>query len=710
MLMATTSKSLPQLRQELTLTEGPPMPEGAPTWMLHDPAANSFFQLGWPAFELLSRWSLEDPRAIVAAVNRETTLQVSLDDFEVLLQTLRQHNLLVAASASDIERLKVSAQAGRLSHAMWLLKHYLLIRVPLWRPMPFLRRCSRYVEFAYMRGFWGVVAGCAVLGLGLVSRQWDEFIHTFHSYADPPGLLAVAAALVFAKVLHELGHAFTANRYGCRVSTMGIAFLVMLPVLYTDITEAWKLPRRADRLRIGAAGMLSEIALAASATLAWSVLAEGPLRAAAFLLATTTWIGTLAINASPFMRFDGYFLLSDWLDMPNLHDRAFRMARWWMREWLFGFGEPQPEACAPGRRRFLVAFSFITWLYRLVVFFSIALIVYHAFFKALGVALFGVEIGWFIARPVVREVASCWQRRSAVAWRRQTLRSAVLGALLFVLLMVPWHGGVSAPAVFGPDQTHGLYTAEAGYLSDEITTPHNGQQVHLGELLAVLLSPDLEYKLHQAEVEEQRLRWEVEQQPFDDRLKEQGVALQRHWDASRQMVDGLNAQIQRLQVRAPIDGTVEMVDEGLLPGTWLPRGERLFDVVGPNGIKGDAFIGEDDVKRASPGELVTFVASLPEMSTFHCRATAVDRVNLTLLDAPSVASPYGGPIPAELQQNTHQLVPLRATYRVRIGECTGPARLARQLTGTALIGDQPESFASRGIRTLVATLEREAGL
>ena len=701
---------LPQLRQELTLSAGSPTPEGAPTWMVHDPASNRFFQLGWPAFELLSRWPLDDPQAIVAAVNSETTLRVSADDFAALLSTLHQQNLLVMASAADTERLCARAEATRLTHAMWLLKHYLLIRIPLWRPMPFLSRYARYVEFTYRPAFWWVVVACAAVGLALVSRHWDEFVHTFHSYADLKGLLAIGVALACAKVLHEFGHAFTAYRYGCRVPTMGVAFLVMLPVLYTDTTEAWKVTRRGDRLRIGAADMLGELALAACATLAWSLLPDGPTRAAAFLLATTTWIGTLAINASPFMRFDGYFLLSDWLDMPNLHDRAFALGRWWMREWLFGFGAPQPEPCAPGRRRFLIAFSFVTWLYRLVVFFSIALVVYHAFFKALGIVLFGVEFGWFIVRPIGREVAACWRRRAALRWRPQTTRSAALGVLLLAFVLLPWHSGVNAPAVFGPSQAQGLYSPEAGYLSDSATPPHNQQSVRAGEVLAVLASPDLEHKLRQAEAEEALLRWEVEQQAFEDRLREQGVALRRHWDAARQTVAGLTSQIGQLTIRAPFDGTVETVEDGLSAGTWLPRGERLFDVVGPIGIKGEAFVGESDVSRIAAGHAVTFVASLPEMSALRCRVTAVDRVNVTTLDEPSIASPYGGPVPAELQPGTRQLVPLRATYRVRLAQCAGPAILARQVVGTATIGDTRESFAWRGVRALLALVEREAGM
>ena len=701
---------LPQLRQELTLTPGAPTSDGAPSWMLHDPAANRFFQLGWPAFELLSRWPLDEPQAILDAVNRETTLDVSVDDFSALLLTLQQQNLLVAANSADTERLCANAAAGRLTHAMWLLKHYLMIRIPLWRPMPFLRRCAPYVEVAYRSAFWWVIAACAVIGLGMVSRQWDDFTHTFHSYADPSSLLAIGITLAFAKVLHEFGHAFTAYRYGCRVPTMGIAFLVMIPVLYTDTTEAWKVPRRADRLYIGAAGMLTELALAACATLAWSVLPEGVLRAGAFLLATTTWIGTLAINASPFMRFDGYFLLSDWLNVPNLHDRAFAFGLWWMNEWLFGFGDPQPEPCTPGRRRFLIAFSFMTWAYRLVVFFSIALIVYHAFFKALGIVLFAVELGWFIVRPVVREVAICWRRRDTLRWQSRTIRSATLILLLLAILVIPWHGGVSAPAVFGPRQAQGLYSPEAGYLSEDAVPARNGRSVRAGAVLAVLVSPDLEHKLKRAQAEEALLGWEVEQQPFDDKLREEGVALRKRWEAARQTVSGLTSQIGQLTIRAPFDGIVQVAEDSLPPGTWLPRGARLFDVIGPSGIKGDAFVGESELRRIMTDQAANFVASLPEMGTLQCRVVAVDRVNLATLDEPAIASPYGGPVPAQLQPGTQQVLPLQATYRIRLGECSGSTTLPRQITGTATIGASRESFASRGLRTLLAVLSREAGL
>ncbi|OZI71594.1 efflux RND transporter periplasmic adaptor subunit [Bordetella genomosp. 12] len=701
---------LPPLRQELTLTPGAPTPDGAPTWMLHDPAANRFFQIGWPAFEMLSRWQSGSPQAIVDSVNRDTTLSVTLDDLEALARLLRQQHLLMSTTAADTARLAdYDAARHASSRAMWLLKHYLMIRIPLWHPMGFLRATARYVSFAFRPVFWWLVAGVALTGLLLVSRRWEEFLHTFQGYADWSGLLGIGVALGLGKVLHEFAHAYTAQRYGCRVPTMGVALLVMFPMLYTDTTEAWKVEQRRARMHIGAAGMLAELALAAFATLAWSLLPDGSLRSGVFLLATTTWVATLAINASPFMRFDGYFLLSDWLDMPNLHDRAFAMGRWWLRERLFGLGDPQPEPCRASRRRFLIAFSVATWCYRLVVFLGIALIVYHAFFKLLGMLLFCVEMWWFILRPVWQESATIWARRQDLRWNRNTLATAVLASFIAAFVLVPWKGGIVAPAVLEPQRAQGLYTVAAGYLAATPPPARDGQRVQAGDILAVLVSPELQAHLAAALADEKRLHRLADQQSFDDRLRQQGTALVSRWAASRQTVAGLQAQIAQLTVRAPFDGVVQTDVEGRAPGTWLPRGEKLFELVSPQGVKGDAYVSEDDVGRLDPGEPAVFVASLPELPARTCRVAAIDKVNLSTLDEPSVASVYGGPVSAEWDNRTRRLVPLQATWQVRFAECDGAPGIDREFKGTAKLGAARQSLIGIGLRTLAAALQRELG-
>ena len=698
---------LPPLRQELELSAAPAGNDGAPAWTLYDPATHRFFQLGWPAFEILSRWSLRNPAAIAAAVQRDTTLLVGTDDVLALLQFLGAQQLLAVESRSDTQRLLQAAGRHRLSPAMWLLKHYLFIRLPLLHPMALLKRLSPWMQWVYSAAFWKLTAGAALLGLLLASRHWDEFLHTFRAYADWRGMIGIMLALSFAKVLHEFGHALTAYRYGCRVSTMGVALLVLWPVLYTDTNDAWKLRSRRQRLHIGAAGMLAEFALAAYATLLWNFLPDSPLRAGVFMLATSTWVMTLTINASPFTRFDGYFLLSDWLNVPNLHERAFALTRWWLRHLLLGLDDPPPEVFPDNRRRFLIAFSVAAWLYRLVLFFSIALLVFHAFFRALGLALMMVEIGWFIVLPVVRELAVWWQRRDELRWCRQSVRTAATAAAMLLVLCVPLRNSVTAPAVLMRERAQGVYAPRPAQVVS--VAVRDGQQVKAGEVLALLTSPELDYQLHSAEAEEATLRWQVEQQPFDDQLRDLGPGLRKHQESVAQAAAGFRAQIAQLTLRAPFDGELVDIDAQLRAGVWLKAGERLFDVIGNGGVRGEAYVGESDLARIHDGASVRFTGDLFELTPNRCRVSGVDRINQATLDQLYVASLYGGAIPSQRDRD-NRVVPLASTFRVRFDHCESDAGLSRENRGRAQLRSDAESLAARGMRWLFAVIRSEAML
>jgi len=704
--MVSGAEQLPPLRQDLNLSPGPDQDDGAPSWMLHDPAANRFYQIGWIAFEILSRWQLGSSAAIVAAVNTQTTLRVSDSEVEAIAGMLHRHHLLQPIGPQAIAQLRGAAEAQKLGKLKWLLKHYLFFRVPLVHPERWLARTAPHVRFMFHPGFWWCIVGVAVLGLFLVSRRWDEFTHTFSAYSGLQGLLGIGVALSLAKVLHELGHAFTAQRFGCRVPTMGAAFLVMLPVLYTDTNEAWKLPSKRQRLAIGAAGMLTELALAACATLAWNFLPEGPVRAGAFMLATTTWIATLAINASPFMRFDGYFLLSDWLGVPNLHTRAFALARAWLRRHLLGLYEPDPESFSPERRRLLIGFAFATWFYRLVLFAGIALLVYHTFFKALGILLFIIEVGWFIVLPLLSEIRIWWRRRAELHWNRTSRRSALLLCGLALALAVPWQGSVSAPAVLGAERAQGFYAPAAGQV--QTVAAREGRSFSTGQELLRLRSPELEHELALARVQEQALRQQVERQNFDAELIAQGPALRKRWLAAQEAVVAAEREIDRLRFVMPFPGQARGVSQALVPGTWVHGGERLFDAVSPRGVKIEALVDEDMAARLRPGLAARFHPGGLEQGTIRCTVSAVDRLAMAQLDSPYLASVYGGPVPARLQRG--QLEPLGSRFRVRLSGCDEARAPQREWPGVAIIDAERQSLAGRGLRWALGRLQAEASL
>ena len=396
----------PALREELQIHAAGANRDGSPAWHICDPVRNLFFRIGWLEFEILQRWRLADPQRIAREVADATTLAPAPDDVDDLQAFLARHQLLRAV------RQKAPMPAWR-----WLLNNYLFVRIPLVRPAHWLERLLPWVRWLFTRWFAGLSALAAFTGLVLAARQWDTVEANLRGALSWDGVLGFAGALIVSKLLHELGHALVSTRHGVRVGHMGFALLVMWPMAYTDTGESWKLARSRHRFAIASAGIASELVLAAWSTLLWAFLPDGDLRNALFFLATTAWVLTLLVNASPFMRFDGYYMLADAIDFPGLHERAGRQARRFLRRWLLGLDDPLPETVSVGFRHFLIAFAFATWIYRLVLFVGIAVVVYHAFFKALGVFLFFVEIGVFVGRPVVAELRVWMQRRAEIPRR-----------------------------------------------------------------------------------------------------------------------------------------------------------------------------------------------------------------------------------------------------------------------------------------------------
>ncbi|NNJ84689.1 MAG: M50 family metallopeptidase, partial [Gammaproteobacteria bacterium] len=449
---------LPPLRDELALYPGAPANDGSPTWLIHDPIRNRFFHIGWGSFEIISRWALGDPAVVSQQVCDETTLTVTDDDVLATVRFLVTNHLLRVQNAEGTAYLLDFMTRAKQSWFRRLLLNYLFFKIPLIRPDRFLSATVGRLSWIGSRPFIAITVLSLILGLGLVIRQWDVFVATFVDTLTWDGFARYLLALVVAKFAHEFAHAYTAKHFGCRIPTMGIAFLVLWPLFYTDTTETWKLQARRQRMMVGAAGMMAELTLAAYATLAWSFLPQGGLRDAAFTLAAVAWISSLAINLLPFLRFDGYYLLSDWLEIPNLHQRAFAFGRWWLREALFALGEPPPERFAARRTRFLVLFAFLVWIYRFFLFVGIALLVYHFFVKVVGIVLFVVEIGWFILRPMVIEIRAWSMYKNTIVRSRRTRVSVVFLGLLIALGSVPWHGRITAPALLDAREQVTLYT------------------------------------------------------------------------------------------------------------------------------------------------------------------------------------------------------------------------------------------------------------
>lgn len=287
---------LPPLRDDLTLLPASPDKNGAPAWSIHDPVRGCYFRIGHAAFEMLSRWDRGMSDRLVASVRAETVLDPDEDDVRRLSVFLRANGLVSREDPAATEEFERIERAGWPAWWKWLVHNYLFVRIPLVRPDRFLERTRWLADSVASPVVGWLILLLGAIGIFLVLRRWDAFTATFLSFANWQGLVWLGITMTGAKVLHELGHAYTAKRYNCRVPTMGVALLVLYPVLYTDTTDAWCLTSREQRLRVGAAGIRVELALVLICTFQWSFLPEGPAKSAAFLIATASWVTTLLIN------------------------------------------------------------------------------------------------------------------------------------------------------------------------------------------------------------------------------------------------------------------------------------------------------------------------------------------------------------------------------------------------------------------------------
>ncbi|MEL6600949.1 MAG: site-2 protease family protein, partial [Pseudomonadota bacterium] len=428
---------LPPLREELVIERAAPLVTGAASWVLYDPVAHRYFELNHRAIQILSAWSSGTVGALRAAFRRDRGS--TIDDMELtgILKFLTANRLIEMSGRGAAQQLADQRNAARQGIGHWLTHKYLFFRIPLVRPQRFLESTWPLVSPLFGRGFTIFILLAGLLGLYLTGRQWDAFLAQARAFISLDGVIAYALAMGAVKGIHELGHAYQAIQRGVRVPVMGVAFLMMFPVLYSDVSDAWRLRRRRDKLMIDAGGVLAELSVAVIATLIWAFLPDGGVRSAFFALATTSWIMSLAINLNPFMRFDGYYFLADATGVQNLQPRSFALARWRLREALFGLGDRPPEEVPEGLRRFMILYAYATWAYRLVLYLGIALLVYTLFFKALGLALFLVEIVFLIGRPIWKELM-VWRGMSGRIIRRPRawLSFGVLFAAI-ALLAIP---------------------------------------------------------------------------------------------------------------------------------------------------------------------------------------------------------------------------------------------------------------------------------
>ncbi len=702
----TDETPLPPLRDELQFLEAGDDVGASSGFLIFDPVDHKYFRIGAEIAHALANWNLGTAGKLTEAMTRRG-VAFGLEQVSDLLQFVSANRLCVLGAGGA--QTLISQQAARKKNILTTLIHsYLFFKVPLFHPHEMLQSALPYISWLGKRATHIVILVITLFGLYLTARQWDVFVHSFVNFTSWDGLIILGVALLVLKTGHELGHAFVATSYGCKVPVMGVAFLVLFPMLYSDVSDTWRLTDKSKRLKVDAAGMLVEISLGGICLFLWAVFPPGILRDLCFFVATTGWIMSVLVNLSPFMRFDGYHILADGLGIHNLQERGFAIGRWQLRKLLLGLKDNVPEEFSVKMHRTLVAYAWGTWVYRFFLFLGIAVLVYVMFFKLLGILLFAVEIIWFIAMPLYKELAVWWARRKDIQsnWRGR----AFLGVALAVVvgLFLPLQSKVRIPAVITSSNASEVYAPIAARVDTVFVKA--GSVVRKGDVLARLVWDDYAYFLDKAQ-----LRLDLSERRITSGVSDveeralRGVLL-REVVALKSTIKGLQNQQEKLILKAEFDGTVSDVLEGLRSGLWVNQETPLMNIVGDQtdfAIKG--LVIETDIERLKVGSAGVFVFENLDDKTSEVSLLSIGLSNATGRELHYLASTNDGAIEMKTSQQG-QSTPAQTHYPVTL---VARGRVTKfwphEARGTIVIDGKRVSLAGRFFKHIASVLIRETG-
>ena len=699
---------LPVLREDLVLQSAAASSHGPPSWLIYDALRHKYHWLDQSTFAVLSLWRTHaTAESLIEAAGAHLGCPVTRQEIDRLCAFLDVNHLTEGGSSSGWRQQSAAAEKQRPRLFQRLVHNYLFFKVPIVSPEPFLRSTLPLAAVFYKRRTQIFIGLLGLLGLYLASREWDKFLFETRDLATLGGAASIAIVLFVVKGLHELGHAYTAVRYGCRVPSIGLAFMMMTPMLYTDVTDAWRLKDRTQRLAIDSAGIAVEIGLACLATVAWVFMADGIARHFAFLIATTSWIMSIGINLNPFMRFDGYYILGDLLRIENLQSRSFALGVWRLREFLFDLKLPSPETMPARLRNILIAYAYGIWIYRLVLFTGIALLVYAYFFKALGVILFLFEIIYFIARPLVGEFLQWWKMRKTIL---KTQRFVLTSALIFsaaLLCVVPWSARVRIPAMHEGNELTRVFPPRAA----RITSIHAivGQTVKRGDVLIKLEAPDLAHELEVAHAKLDAIDLRLRRQSADREDRSANQVFEGERAALKMQIEGLGNQAGELVVRAATDGRIAEINSNLRVNQWIAAKEQIALIDGALTSRVTGYVSEDNLWRLQLGSAGQFIPDVPLAASVSVTLHEVAATGAATIELPELASPNGGTIDVHADAR-QKLIPSTAQYLVTLTTNGASEPASSAMRGTVLVDARAESLAAGAWRRIMKILVRESGV
>ncbi|MGI9470732.1 MAG: HlyD family efflux transporter periplasmic adaptor subunit [Rubripirellula sp.] len=696
-----------------------------PMWVIKDPLSRAFSYFNEQEHQILRLANGKRSLSQIASEcqSRFAPQYISVESLVRFFADARKKGLLLVDGRGLIEaRTSTHSGANEQSAEKRWWSNPLAVRLPGWNPDRFLDQISPFVRPIFTPQALLLAIAIMFIAAFVVARNMESVtqqlsIATSH-FQTGAGVWMLIGVLSATKVVHELAHATACKRFGGECREIGVMLLVGVPCLYCDVSDAWMLPRRWQRVLVSAAGMIAELTLASLAALLWMMTVEGPLRDLCVVVMVVCSVTTVVFNGNPLLRYDGYYILSDCVGVPNLAGEASGVLNGWLRRLVWA--SPLSPSLYLSRRNLLLAFySIASLLYRLAIYSLILLMIYRfAERREMGgpVGLLALTaMSMFLIKGAKSILAPPHQaaRRGRLSMRRPLLVTGLCAAAVMVIGMVPLPRSTVAWMTVQPSNATPVYVTNGGRLREAVA---NGSDVQAGQMLVSLVNPKMDLEL---------LRGRSERDVLESRL--QGLKRRRNEsrEASSQIPEverSLKEATEHLRLQervagqlvlhAPQSGRVFSASEradafsddreptywqgtpldARNQGAWLNEGTPVCVIGDARDREAVLYIRQQDIELVQAGQRVTLLLADYESGDVRGRVS-------------EVAATPSEEIPDELGRVGMIEVPMtnrasRPFYQVRVDLEPTVTPLPVRLTGQARVHVRPASLFHRLVRFL----------
>jgi putative peptide zinc metalloprotease protein len=593
-----------KLRPDLIVQ--PQFYEGMTHYVIKDPIALKYFRFKVEEYFLLQQFdgkqTLQEVKRVFERKYRPQTITV--DDLLRFASQLHEAGIALIDSPDQAKALVRRHKKNKWKKIWQFFANILYIKIPVVDPEKMLSGMYPYFRWIYTSWFIAFSVGMMLAALILVGSQYQTFsarLPDFQSFFNWHTIVYFWCSLAIIKVIHEFGHGLTAKHFGGEVHEMGMLFLVLTPALYCDVTDSWLLPSKWKRIWISAAGIYVECFLASIATFVWWNTEQGLWNSLSMATMFICSVNTIMFNANPLLRYDGYYVMSDWLEIPNLRTKSTQFFAYLFQEYVLGLEVPVQSYMPRSRRSLFVIYAIASYLYRWLVTFSILYFLSQWLrpykLQSVSYMIAGASLVPLLLMPLYQGIKFIRQpgRMRKVKKVRATIWAVATVAVVTGILLIPTPlrvQGTLSTTVAKPAE---IYAAVPGRLVT--LNVRDGDMVKKGDILATLSNPEKFLELQQ--LQEQQAASYVKMVWFgtasDTESRAQRQKYLQMQEQLEEPISRISDQIGMLNLVAPRDGQAIGVPHPSTIGQYLKPGKPVMEVGDPHKLEAHVILDQSDI-------------------------------------------------------------------------------------------------------------------